>query len=79
MAGAGLSCHHAAMRSEKDVLVIMDRAREEMMIFIGPDHPYYPLLYDLVSAIPDAWQQGYNSHQAGRSSINPYRWNAAGS
>lgn len=78
MAGAGLSCHHAAMRSEKDVQVIMDRAREEM-IFIGPDHPYYPLLSDLVSAIPDAWQQGYNSHQAAGPSINPYRWNGAGS
>jgi hypothetical protein len=78
MAGVGLSCNYAAMRSEKDVLVIIDRAREEM-IYIGPDHPYYPLLSDLVSAIPDAWQQGYNSHQAGRSSINPYRWNDAGS
>ena len=62
------------MRSEKEVLVIIDRTREEM-IYIGPDHPYYPLLSDLVSAIPDAWQQGYNSRQAGRSSVNPYRWN----
>jgi hypothetical protein len=78
MAGVGLSCNHAAMRSERDVLVIIDRAREEM-IYIGPDHPYYPLLADLVSAIPDAWQQGYNSHQAGRSGVNPYRWYGAGS
>jgi len=66
------------MRSEKDVLVIIDRAREEL-IYIGPDHPYYPLLSDLVSAIPDAWQQGYNSRQVGRSNISPYRWNDAGS
>jgi hypothetical protein len=64
------------MRSEKHVLVIIDRAREEM-IYIGPDHPYYPLLSDLVSAIPDAWQQGYNSYKADRSSINPYGWNDA--
>lgn len=78
MAVLVFSCNHAAMRSEKDVLVIIDRAREEM-IYIGPDHPYYPLLSNLVSAIPDAWQQGYNSHQARRSSINPYRWNDAGS
>jgi hypothetical protein len=78
MAGVGLSCNHAAMRSEKDVLVIIDKARDEM-IYIGPDHPYYPLLSDLVSAIRDAWQQGYNSHKAGRSSISPYRWNDAGS
>ncbi|WP_104139085.1 hypothetical protein [Arthrobacter sp. ZGTC131] len=60
------------MRSEKDIRVIIERAREEM-IYIGPDHPYYPLLADLVTVIPEAWQQGYDSHRAGGPGANPYR------
>lgn len=59
------------MRSEKDIRIIVDRVREEM-IYIGPDHPYYPLLAELVSAIPEVWQQGYSSHRVGSPSTNPY-------
>ena len=61
------------MNATNDIREIIDKAREEM-IFIGPDHPYYPLLSGLVSAIGDAWQQGYDHHRSGGADTNPYRW-----
>jgi hypothetical protein len=61
------------MTARNDIREIIDRAREEM-IFIGPDHPYYPLLAGLVSAIGGAWQQGYDHHRSGGADANPYRW-----
>jgi len=54
------------------IRAVLDRARDEM-IFIGPDHPYYPLLADLVSAVGNAWQQGYDQGNRGRQ-VNPYTW-----
>ena len=49
------------------------------MIFIGPDHPYYPLLAELVSAVGESWQQGYDHGRHGGKHANPYLWNSAGS
>lgn len=54
------------------VRAALDRATDEM-IFIGPDHPYYQLLADLVSAVGNAWQQGYDQGRQGRQA-NPYTW-----
>jgi hypothetical protein len=51
----------------------IEKAREEML-FIGPDHPYYPLLAEMVTAVEEAWRQGYDAHRAGRSNTNPYSW-----
>ncbi|MDJ0356291.1 hypothetical protein [Paenarthrobacter sp. PH39-S1] len=62
------------MSMEGDTRVIVDQAREEM-IYIGPDHPYYPLLARLVSAVGAAWQEGYDHHSVDGSNTNPYRWN----
>jgi hypothetical protein len=61
--------------TENDIRVVVDRAQEEM-IFIGPDHPYYPLLAGLVSAVAGAWQQGYDHRRAGGRDNNPYRWDS---
>jgi hypothetical protein len=44
------------------------------MIYIGPDHPYYPLLADLVSAVGDAWQQRFEQGRLGSHRPNPYTW-----
>lgn len=63
------------MSMDNKILAVIDKAREEM-IFIGPDHPYYPLLADLVSAVEEAWQQGYAHRRAGGAEDNPYRWTA---
>jgi hypothetical protein len=60
------------MTQGNDIRKIIDEAREEI-IFIGPDHPYYPLFAGLVSAIAGAWQQGYDHHRAGGTDTNPYR------
>jgi hypothetical protein len=59
--------------SEDQVRATVDRAAEEM-IYIGPDHPYYPLLADLVSAVGKAWQQGYEQGRRGGREPNPYTW-----
>lgn len=59
---------------ELDIRSIIDQAQDEL-IFIGPDHPYYPLLTGLLSAIGGAWQQGYDHRRAGGPDANPYRWN----
>jgi hypothetical protein len=64
MTGAGMG---------NQVRAAVDKAREEM-IFIGPDHPYYPLLAELVSAIGKAWQQGYEQGCGSGQHINPYTW-----
>jgi hypothetical protein len=55
---------------ENLVRVAVDKAEDEM-IFIGPDHPYYPLLAELVAAVGKAWQQGYEEGQNGVHP-NPY-------
>jgi hypothetical protein len=62
------------MSTVSDIGRIIDKARDEM-IFIGPDHPYYPLIADLVTAVRDAWQQGYDHRRGGGSDSNPYGWN----
>lgn len=59
---------------ELQIRAVIDQAQDEL-IFIGPDHPYYPLLTGLVSAIGVAWQQGYDQRRAGGPDANPYRWN----
>ncbi|MBD1541929.1 hypothetical protein G9E11_06630 [Arthrobacter sp. IA7] len=51
----------------------IEKAREEML-FIGPDHPYYPLLAEMVTAVEAAWRQGYEARRAGRPNSNPYSW-----
>lgn len=61
------------MSTVSDIGRIIDTAREEM-IFIGPDHPYYPLLAGLVAAVRDAWQQGFDHCRSGGSGANPYGW-----
>lgn len=61
------------MSTVNDIGRIIDMAREEML-FIGPDHPYYPLLAGLVVAVRDAWQQGYDECRDGGSGANPYGW-----
>lgn len=55
------------------VRAAVDKAWDEM-IFIGPDHPYYPLFAELVSAIGKAWQQGYEHGRGGGQHLNPYSW-----
>ncbi|WP_336715821.1 hypothetical protein [Arthrobacter sp. USHLN218] len=54
----------------RHILDVLVRAEEEM-IFLGPDHPSYTLLAELVSSVRSAWQEGYESgcHGAG---ANPY-------
>jgi len=56
----------------------VEKAREEML-FIGPDHPYYPLLAEMVTAVETAWQQGYDAHRNGRPKSNPYSWHPGAS
>jgi hypothetical protein len=58
--------------TENEIRAVVEKAQEEM-IFIGPDHPYYPLLADLVSAVARAWEQGYDHRRAGGRDGNPYR------
>jgi hypothetical protein len=58
---------------ENLVRVAVDKAEDEM-IFIGPDHPYYPLLAELVAAVGKAWQQGYEQGRRGGNHPNPYSW-----
>jgi hypothetical protein len=60
---------------ENQVRAAVDKAEDEM-IFIGPDHPYYPLLADLVAAVGKAWQQGYEHGRHGGHPVNPYAWGA---
>jgi hypothetical protein len=62
---------------ENQVRAALDKAWEEM-IFIGPDHPYYPLLAELVSAVGKSWQQGYDHGRHGGQHVNPYVWNSQG-
>jgi hypothetical protein len=61
------------MTEGKPVWVAVEKAREEML-FIGPDHPYYPLLAEIVAAVEAAWQQGYDAHRNGQPNSNPYSW-----
>jgi hypothetical protein len=69
------SCDYPWMANDNKIRAAIDQAREEM-IFIGPDHPYYALLADLVSAIEGAWQQGYDHRCGGGTDNNPYSWRA---
>ena len=62
---------------ENQVRGAVDRATDEM-IYIGPDHPYYPLLADLVTAVGNAWQQGYEQGRRGGHGPNPYKWGQSG-
>ncbi len=62
--------------AENQVRAAVDKAAEEM-IYIGPDHPYYPLLAELVSAVGKAWQQGYEHGRHGGPRANPYGWDTA--
>jgi hypothetical protein len=71
------SCDDPSMANHNSIRAALDQAREEM-IFIGPDHPYYALLADLVGAIEEAWQQGYEHHRGGGTDDNPYSWRAGG-
>ena len=59
--------------ADNPVRAAVDKAEDEM-IFIGPDHPYYPLLAELVSAVGKAWQQGYEQGRNGGHHPNPYTW-----
>jgi hypothetical protein len=59
--------------TDNQVRAVLDRAPDEM-IYIGPDHPYYPLLADLVSAVGDAWQQRFEQGRLGSHRPNPYTW-----
>ncbi|MET3934434.1 hypothetical protein [Arthrobacter sp. OAP107] len=59
--------------TENEVRAAVDRATDEM-IYIGPDHPYYPLLAGLVSAVGKAWQQGFEQGMRGSREPNPYTW-----
>jgi hypothetical protein len=59
--------------ADNQVRAAVDKAAEEM-IYIGPDHPYYPLLAELVSAVGNAWQQGYEHGRRGGHHPNPYVW-----
>lgn len=63
--------------AENQVRAAVEKAAEEM-IYIGPDHPYYPLLAELVSAIGKAWQQGYERGRRGGNHTNPYLWDSSG-
>ncbi|MCU1567935.1 MAG: hypothetical protein JWQ56_2872 [Pseudarthrobacter sp.] len=60
---------------ENQVRAAVDKAEDEM-IYIGPDHPYYPLLAELVAAVGKAWQQGYEQGRHGGPHANPYAWNS---
>jgi len=62
--------------AENQVRAAVDKAAEEM-IYIGPDHPYYPLLAELVSAVGKAWQQGYEHGRRGGHHANPYLWSTS--
>jgi len=42
------------------------------MIFLGPDHPSYALLAELVGSVRVAWQEGYESGRHGAAAANPY-------
>jgi hypothetical protein len=53
------------------VRAAVDRATDEM-IYIGPDHPYYSILADLVSAVGEAWQQGFEQGRRGGHQPDPY-------
>lgn len=59
------------------VRAALDKAEDEM-IYIGPDHPYYPLLAELAAAVGHAWQQGFEAGRAGGQHPNPYTWSSAG-
>lgn len=59
------------------VQAALDKAEDEM-IYIRPDHPYYPLLAELAAAVGKAWQQGYDAGRAGGHSTNPYTWQPPG-
>ena len=61
------------MAEGNTVRAAVEKAREEML-FIGPDHPYYPLLAEMVNAVEKAWQQGYDAHRSGGPKSNPYNW-----
>jgi hypothetical protein len=63
----------ACMAEGNAVQAAVEKARDEML-FIGPDHPYYPLLAEMVTAVETAWQQGYDAHRTGRPKSNPYSW-----
>ncbi|WP_082874526.1 hypothetical protein [Arthrobacter sp. OY3WO11] len=43
------------------------------MTFIGPDHPCYSLLAELLSAVGKSWQQGYEQGRRGGPHTNPAR------
>lgn len=62
---------------ENTVRAALDKASEEML-FIGPDHPYYSLLAELVSAVRESWQQGYEEGRYGGGHANPYMWTSPG-
>ena len=62
---------------DNQVRAALDKASDEML-FIGPDHPYYPLLAELVSAVGKSWQQGYEHGRRGGLHTNPYAWTGAG-
>jgi hypothetical protein len=53
------------------IVEVLNRAEEEM-IFLGPDHPYYPLLADLVGSVRRAWQEGYEAGRHQGAAGNPY-------
>ena len=59
------------------VRAALDKAEDEM-IYIGPDHPYYPLLAELAAAVGKAWQQGFDQGRSGGHRGNPYTWSSAG-
>jgi hypothetical protein len=58
------------LNMSRHILDVLVRAEEEM-IFLGPDHPSYALLADLVSSVRTAWQEGYESGGHG-AAANPY-------
>jgi hypothetical protein len=65
----------SGLAEENPVRAVVDKAEDEM-IFIGPDHPYYPLLAELVAAVGKAWQQGYEHARHGGNPSNPYAWSS---
>jgi hypothetical protein len=67
----------AGQTTENRVRAALDKASEEML-FIGPDHPYYSLLAELVSAVGESWQQGYEEGRHGGRHANPYKWTSPG-
>lgn len=46
------------MAEGNTVRAAVEKAREEML-FIGPDHPYYPLLAEMVTAVERACVNGH--------------------